>query len=217
MSLLKNLFNLLTLLPLFLWAGVALLPSWDSAIIKEYSDTYKTTYGDVLTVSYKEFNFPDSASSTEFTNKKTGQTIYFTDDPAHEWTYLEECYSDENYNVYFFHETFVFVNDQEMITLPKEELYEHCWGKYKKYPELLKELVIDGDHGITCLYAEFFLRDNDEDIKNRIRKIAEIPEEQDSTYYNGISELRFKRMRYSQHGCEEVIAFAKNMAEKYDL
>ncbi len=195
---------------------MALFSLFDSSV-KEYSDTYKTSYGDVLTVTYEEFNFPDSSSSTELTNEKTRQTIYFCDDPAREWTYLKECCSDENYNVYFFHETFVFVNEKEIVTLPKENLYENCYGKYKRYPKLLKELILDGDQGITCLYAEFYLRENDKDIQARIRGISEIPQDKDPTYYNSISELKFKNIKHSEHGCEEVIAFSKEMAEKYDL
>lgn len=168
-------------------------------------------------MKYEESNFPDSASQTELINTKTEQGIYFTDDPAIEWTYLEECYSSDEYNVYFFHESFVFVNDKEMIEVPKKDLYENYELNYTYYPELIKAIILDGDQGITCLYSEFYLKENDEDIKNRICEIAEIPEDEDPTYYNGISDFKFKRDCYSEHGCEEVIDFSKQMVDKYNI
>lgn len=138
-------------------AIVTLFSSWDCTI-KEYNDTYKTSYGDVLTVKYSEFNFPDSCSSTVLVNEKTSQTIGFIDDPAVESTYLEECYNDENYNVYYFHKAFVFINKQEMFYVPQKDLYEQCSLNYKKYPKLIKTLILDGNRAITRLYTQFYLK-----------------------------------------------------------
>ena len=187
------------------------------SVVKDYSRKIKTSYGDVFNIEYEEYNFPDSASHTELINVKTNHNVYFTDDPAIEWTYLEECYSTDKYNVYFFHESFIFVNDNEMIKVPKKDLYKNCDLNYTQYPELIKAIILDGDQGITCLYAEFYLKEKDKDIENRICKIAEIPEDEDPSYYNGISDFKFKRHWYSEHGCEEVIDFSKQMAEKYNI
>lgn len=188
-----------------------------SSIVKEYCKEVKTSYGDSFTVEYKEYNFPDNSSSTELTDTKTELSVHFIDDTTQEWTYLEECYSDDKYNVYFFHESFIFVNDDEMIKVLKKDLYDNCNLNYTQYPKLIKEIILDGDQGITCLYAEFYLKENDEDIKKRICKIAEIPEHEDPTYYNTISDLKFKRYWHSEHGCEEVIDFSRKMVEKYKI
>lgn len=191
--------------------------SRNGMVEEEYSKTIETSYGDVFNVEYKEYNFPDSSSHTELTHVKTNRKVWFTDDPATEQTNLEECYSNDEYNVYFFHESFIFVNDHEMLKVPKKDLYENCDWYYTQYPALIKAIILDGDHGITCLYAEFYLKEKDKDVENRIYEIAEISEDEDPTRYNGISDFKFNRCRYSGHGCEEVIAFSKQMVEKYNI
>lgn len=53
--------------------------------------------------------------------------------------------------------------------------------------------------------------------KNEFFKIAEISENEDPTYYNTISEFKFKRNWHSEHGCEDVIDFSRKMVEKYKI
>ncbi|MBE7054972.1 MAG: hypothetical protein E7392_02525 [Ruminococcaceae bacterium] len=145
-------------------------------IISDYDKkTINTKFGDKITFTYEEYNFPDLSCELTIEDSESQEPVYLWSDPPAHYIEIREILQVGDNNIYLSNCVFLIKNikTKEFTKYEIEELIANdAFEAYAKTKDVIKVFVCSGNVDWVVNYAEPFVINGDTDVINTVVNIG---------------------------------------------